>query len=445
MLRPWVVVLFRTFKPPQGIRIMQLFNTASNNSLTDSSLSLNSNTSAVLAPQDAYGFSDPLQQVSRTSYNTCAQAGRYNADFDGNGMTDLLWYNNQTGELKAWLMNGTDSPTVANYGTVAPTFGWTLQGYGDFNGDGKADLFWQNVQTGETAAWLMNGSQAPTYVSYSTITPGSGWTLQGMGDFSGDRKTDLFWYNKITGDTTAWLMDGANAPTAVSYNRVAPESGWVFQGVGDFCGNGKADLLWYNQQTGEAAAWLMNGANAPSYASYGQVNPSSGWILKGMGDFSGDGKTDLFWYNQQTGETAAWMVNVNSCSAQISFSALSPQDGWSFEGIADVTGNGKADVVWYNKQTGQTETWMMNGTSTPDCLTKQQDMSSYWDLQAMGDFNGNGRMDMFWRNYGMFSDKTQVWSMNSNSGYSSKSYGTESTTSGWQVVSVDQMTGRYLG
>lgn len=424
---------------------MQLFNSASTTSLTDSSLALNSGaTAALLTSQTAYGFSDPLQQVSRASFNACTQAGHYNPDLDGNGMTDLLWYNNQTGDLKAWLMNGTDSPTVAYYGTVAPTSGWALQGYGDFNGDGKTDLFWQNLKTGDTGAWMMNGSHAPTVVSYSTITPGSGWVLQGMGDFDGTGKTDLFWYNKTTGDTTAWLMNGTNAPTHVSYGRVAPESGWALQGMGDFSGDGKTDLLWYNQQTGDTGAWMMNGTNAPTYASYGQIAPTSGWVLKGMGDFTGDGKSDLFWYNQQTGETAAWMINTTSCSAQISLGTLSPKDGWSFEGLADVTGNGKADVVWYNKQTGQTETWMMNGTSTPDYLRKQQDMSSYWDLQAMGDFNGNGKVDMFWRNYGMFSDKTQVWAMNSNSGYSTGSYGTEPTTSGWQAVSVDQMIGLYI-
>ncbi|GAB4332818.1 MAG: hypothetical protein OHK0047_20970 [Leptolyngbyaceae cyanobacterium] len=421
---------------------MQLFTTAATTPLTDSS-SLNPNASALLAPQAAYGFSDPLQQMRRASCNTSAKAGAYHADFDGNGMTDLLWYNNQTGDLRAWLMNGADAPTVAYYGTVALGSGWTLQGYGDFNGDGKTDLFWQNLNTGETSAWLMNGSDAPTRISYSTVTPGSGWVLQGMGDFTGTGKTDLFWYNKVTGDTVAWLMNGTNAPTYASYGKVAPESGWVFQGMGDFSGDGKTDLFWYNRHTGDTGAWLLNGANAPSYATYGQVAPNSGWILKGMGDLTGNGKTDLFWYNQQTGDTAAWILDGTSCSAQMSLRTLSPQNGWNFEGLADVTGNGKADAIWYNKRTGETQTWMMNGTSTLDCVLQQQNTSSYWDLQAMGDFTGKGKMDLFWRDYGMFSDKTQVWSMNSHNSYSTQSAGT--ATAGWQVVAMDQMTGRYLG
>ncbi|MGQ9870678.1 hypothetical protein [Leptodesmis sp.] len=91
---------------------MQLFNTAATTPFTDSS-SLNPNASALLSPQAAYGFSDSLQQMRRASCNTSAKAGAYHADFDGNSMTDLLWYNNQTGELRAWLMKGADVPTVA--------------------------------------------------------------------------------------------------------------------------------------------------------------------------------------------------------------------------------------------------------------------------------------------------------------------------------------------
>src|SRR3982750_1186795 len=39
----------------------------------------------------------------------------------------------------------------------------------DLNGDGKADLFWYNLKTGETSAWLMNGAQLPKSASYATF------------------------------------------------------------------------------------------------------------------------------------------------------------------------------------------------------------------------------------------------------------------------------------
>jgi len=32
-----------------------------------------------------------------------------------------------------------------------------VQGIGDFDGDGKADILWRNLTTGTNSLWLMNG------------------------------------------------------------------------------------------------------------------------------------------------------------------------------------------------------------------------------------------------------------------------------------------------
>jgi FG-GAP repeat len=45
----------------------------------------------------------------------------------------------------------------------------SIAGTGDFNGDGKADIVWQNTSTGERAIWIMNGTTLQYSVNLPTV------------------------------------------------------------------------------------------------------------------------------------------------------------------------------------------------------------------------------------------------------------------------------------
>ena len=54
---------------------------------------------------------------------------------------------------------------------------WQVVGLGDLDGDGKADLVWRGMQTGDVAVWLMNGvtvKQAPVVAAGVPLT----WQIQ---------------------------------------------------------------------------------------------------------------------------------------------------------------------------------------------------------------------------------------------------------------------------
>lgn len=238
-------------------------------------------------------------------------------------------------------------------------------------------------------------------------------------------------------------MDGTNPPKCLTFNNVAPDAGWQLKGFADFNGDGKTDVLWSNSQNGHIGAWLM-GETTPTCTSIGNVSPNAGWTFEGLSDFNKDGKTDLLLYNQQTGDVQVWLINESPAPTTIVHSKKPAQSGWSFEGIGDLNGDGQKDVFWYNRQTGETEAWLMRGGNIVTSVGCMQDTSSYWDSQAMGDFNGDGKTSLFWRNYGLNSADTRTWSMDAQHNYTDICYGLEPTESGWQLISPNQMSGLAL-
>ena len=94
------------------------------------------------------------------SYAPAPVAATTQNNFDGSGISDILW-RNSSGSLAEWLMNGSTielSATPTYQGSaVSPGSSWSVAGIGDFNGDGDADILWRN-SSGSLAEWLMNGS-----------------------------------------------------------------------------------------------------------------------------------------------------------------------------------------------------------------------------------------------------------------------------------------------
>jgi hypothetical protein len=89
----------------------------------------------------------------------------------------------------------------------------------DFNGDGKADILWQNSSTGQRAIWIMNGTTHASSVSLRTVA--TSWSIAGSGDFNGDGKPDILWQNSSTGQRTIWIMNGTTHASSVSLGTVA--------------------------------------------------------------------------------------------------------------------------------------------------------------------------------------------------------------------------------
>jgi kumamolisin len=221
-------------------------------------------------------------------------------DFNGDGYADLVWENTSTGQLGIWLLQNGVFSGVINLPTVPVT--WRIAGVGDFNGDGNADLVWENTSTGQHAIWLLNKGVFSGVINLPTVPVQ--WHVAGAGDFNGDGFADLVWENTSTGQHAIWFLKNGVFSSG-TYLPTMPVQ-WHIAGVGDFNGDGFADLVWENTATGEHAIWfLKNGVF--SGGTYLPTMPVQ-WHIAGAADFNGDGYADLVWENTSSGQRAIWFL-----------------------------------------------------------------------------------------------------------------------------------------
>ena len=81
---------------------------------------------------------------------------------------------------------------------------------------------------------------------------------EALRDLNGDGKADVLWYNEQTGAVSGWLMDGASK-TAGGLIHAGVASEWKIDAVRDVDGDGRYDILWRHQSTGDMNGWIMNG------------------------------------------------------------------------------------------------------------------------------------------------------------------------------------------
>jgi hypothetical protein len=239
---------------------------------------------------------------------------------------------------------------------------FTVQVIGDYDGDGKTDVLFQNPTTGGVWQWRLDGG---TILSQGAVDVGDpAFKLLGTGDFNGDGKDDVLFRNDA-GFVFEWQMNGRqNTPLAVG----ALDPVWHVQGTGDFNGDGRDDILLRNSsdvanENGAFFLWQMKGNAIENQAHI--ERPPVAWKTLGIGDFDGDGKDDFAVRNVSatSDNGAVWVYLMNGTAIKTQGAAgIADAATWKLQQIGDLDGDGRDDLL-FRDDAGFFYSWNMNGTA----------------------------------------------------------------------------------
>jgi hypothetical protein len=267
-----------------------------------------------------------------------------NGDYDGDGVTDILFRNHrngvqQTGQVSVFFMDGvrvreivklsTEKCTVRQNGSTRCRLvrarvkkGWQIVGSGDYNADGRSDVLLHDALENKFDLWTMLGGG--TYES--ELLPddfGNAAEVIASGDFDGDGMSDILWRDLETGDVDIWGL--------TEDSTLGPLEGggdpWSAMGAGDFDADGRDDVLLRQAGTDRLAVRLSKTGARDAIQSVLNGGARERQVPS-IGDYDGDGWADLILYDSEAVETQLWLMEGSVVTA--SERLPSPLDSWSF-------------------------------------------------------------------------------------------------------------------
>jgi hypothetical protein len=386
--------------------------------------------------------------LSSTEYNEVLVVNQYNklngitADFNGDGKADFLrqekgiWDDDNSNIANLLISTGTGFNQINLPPELDLKGDYTNLYVGDFNGDGKSDLFRQEKASWDNDIHNTANLLISTGTGFNKIVLSEDLWLHGdftnlyVGDFNGDGKSDLLRQEKGTWDDDAaidWGTVELLTSTGTGFINDWLPPGLSLAGdftnlyVGDFNGDGKSDLL--RQEKGVADNDNVNTANLliSTGTGFNSIALAETFALKGdltnlyVGDFNGDGKSDLLRQEKSTWDND----NVNTANLLIStgtgFNSIALAENLYLKGdltnlyVGDFNGDGKSDLLRQEKGFADNDTintaslLISTGTNfNSTALAESFNIGGDHTNLYTGDFTGDGKSDIIRQDKGWY-------------------------------------------
>ena len=313
------------------------------------------------------------------TWTSAGVEGRWHVgDFNGDGRTDVFRTVPGTASgADVYLSTGSAFTHSGTWTTASPgDDGWYVA---DVNGDGKDDIFRYVSSTNVGAGvFLSTGSSFQYDGSWTGAGHwGNGWFV---GDFNGDGRADIARYNGAQNiGTEVYLSNG----TRFVYSGVWTTAGFGSQRwyIGDFNEDGRDDLLRYVPGASGAEVLLSTGSAFASATRWSHVendiaetcsahNPSGNWF---PGDFNGDGATDIVRY--LPGESGAEVLLSNAVN-RFEFGGSWTRAGFGSHGwyVGDFNGDNRDDLLRYVSGSGSQVYVACASEPTLPCVDRDNDL-----------------------------------------------------------------------
>ncbi len=312
------------------------------------------------------------------------------ADLDADGKLDFVTANSESDDVSVRLGNG-DGTFKAEQHFPVGSFP-TSVAVADLNADGFADIVTANTDSTDVSVLLGNGDG--TFRAQIRFAVGDLPYSVAVADLNGDGFADIVAANNGSNDVSVLLGNGDG--TFQAQQRFAAGYGPEQVTVADLNGDGFADLVMVDDST-DISILLGNGDG--TFQAEHRFAAGDFPYSVAVADLNGDGFADIVTANGNSDD-----VSILLGSGDGSFQALrrSPA-GWSprFVGVADLNGDGIPDLVTTNAYSNDVSILLGNGDGTfheifhwVDDELQRFAAGSFPVSVAVADLNGDGFADI---------------------------------------------------